>query len=97
MSNESENIKESTTNYDVMLSTIDNPYDYFTDFKKWFLYDIEKGYNSCSILARIVDIPDDCTDAEANAEIERAIDEFIKHDFLNIRMKIKRKAEETDE
>ena len=37
----------------VMLSTIDNPFNPFDDFDSWFHYDIEKGYNSCSYLARI--------------------------------------------
>lgn len=97
MSNESENLKESTINYDFMLTTIDNPYDPFEEFDKWFLFDVEKGYNSCSYLARIADIPDDFSDSEASAEIERAIDEIIKYDFLNIRKKVKRKAEEIEE
>lgn len=97
MSNESENLKESTENYDFMLTTIDNPYDPFEEFDKWFLFDVEKGYNSCSYLARIAEIPDDFSDSEASAEIERAIDEIIKYDFLNIRKKVKRKVENIEE
>ena len=66
-----------------MLTTIDNPYDYFTQFNDWFSFDIEKGYNSCSRLARIARISDQMTDEETNLEIERAIDEIIKYDFMN--------------
>lgn len=97
MSNETENLKESTVHYDCMLTTFDNPYDPFEEFDKWFLFDVEKGYNSCSYLARIANIPDDYSDSEASEEIERAIDEIIKYDFLNIRKKVKRKAEEPEE
>lgn len=73
-----------------MLTTIDNPFNPFEDFNQWFLYDVEKGYNSSSRLARIVNLTEDMSEAEINAEIERAIDEIIYYDFLGIYMKIKR-------
>ena len=37
----------------VMLTTIDNPFDPFEQFDSWFLFDGEKGYNSCDYLGRI--------------------------------------------
>lgn len=70
------------------LSTIDNPFNPFTHFDEWFLFDTEKGYNSCSKLDRLTNITDDMSDAEVNEEIERAIDEIIKYDFLNIYIKV---------
>ena len=42
-----------------MLSTNDNPYDYFEQFTSWLLFDKEKGWNCCETLARIADIKDD--------------------------------------
>ena len=71
-----------------MLTTFDNPFNPFDDFKSWFAFDVDKGYNSCSYLARIARIEDDFSEEEANAEIERAIDEIIDHDFLNIYKKV---------
>ena len=71
-----------------MLTTNDNPYNPFDDFTSWFLYDIEKGYNSCSYLATIARIEDDMTDDERNSEIERAIDEIIEYDFLDLYQKV---------
>jgi len=73
-----------------MLTTVDNPFDPFEDFTSWFLFDVEKGYNSCSYLARIAKISDDMTEQEVSAEIERAIDEIIKYDFIGIYKKVKR-------
>ena len=64
-----------TTNY--MLSTIDNPFDPFEQFVSWFLFDVEKGYNTCGYLARIVKLSDDMSQKEQEDEIERAIDEII--------------------
>ena len=72
------------------LTTIDNPFDPFTQFDDWFLFDTEKGYNSCSRLDRIIKITDEMSDPEVNEEIERAIDEIIRYDFLNIYKKVKK-------
>ena len=74
----------------VMLTTIDNPFNPFDDFTSWFMYDVEKGYNSCSYVARIAKTSEQFTEKENNEEIERAIDEIIEHDFLNIYVKVSR-------
>ena len=71
------------------LTTIDNPFDPFTQFNEWFQFDIEKGYNSCSRLDRVANISDSMSETEINEEIERAIDEIIKYDFLNVYKKVK--------
>ena len=59
------------------LTTVDNPYDPFKDFDKWFLFDIVNGYNSCSYLARIAKTSDQLTEEENLKEIDRAIDEIV--------------------
>jgi len=70
------------------ITTIDNPFNPFDDFTKWFLFDCEKGYNTCSYLARIAKTSDALSDAENASEIERAIDEIIKFDPLKIYKKV---------
>ena len=74
----------------IMLSTIDNPYDPFDDFKNWFLFDVQHGYNSCAYLARIAQTSDQFTEKEMNEEIEKAIDEIIELDFMNVYVKVKK-------
>lgn len=71
-----------------MLTTFDNPYNPFDDFTSWFMFDIEKGYNTCSYLGRIVNLSDDLCQKEVDEEIERAIDEIIFYDFRNIYKKV---------
>ena len=73
-----------------MLTTIDNPFDPFEQFTSWFLFDVEKGYYSCSRLARIANLSDELSEKEVDEENERAIDEIIKYDFMNIYKKVKR-------
>lgn len=72
------------------LTTFDNPYDPFKQFNSWFLFDVEKGYNSCGYLARIARTTDQMSDAENEEEIERAIDEIIQYDFMNIYKKVRK-------
>ena len=74
----------------VMLTTIDNPYDPFDDFKNWFLFDVQHGYNSCAYLARVARTSDQLTEKENNEEIEKAIDEIIELDFMNVYVKVKK-------
>lgn len=73
------------------LTTFDNPYDPFTQFDLWFAFDVEKGYYSCSRLARVAKISEEMTEKEVSDEIERAIDEIIQYDFLNIYKKVCKK------
>ena len=70
------------------LTTFDNPWDPFTNFTQWMLFDTEKGYNTCAYLGRIAHTSDEFTDEENQAEVERAIDEIIQYDFMNIYRKI---------
>ena len=80
-----------------MLTTADNPFDPFTQFDEWFLFDVEKGYNSCGYLARITDDSEYETEEEAMVETERAIDEIIANDFLNIYTKVYSNEYENDD
>ena len=66
------------------LTTIDNPYDPFQQFDLWFLYDVEKGYNSCGYLARIARTSDQFSDFENMREIE-----IIKYDFTGLYKKVR--------
>ena len=72
------------------LTTNDNPYDPFEQFTQWMMFDEEKGYHTCAYLGRIARTSDLFTEEENNQEIERAIDEIIKYDFMNIYKKVKR-------
>ena len=78
-----------------MLTTFDNPYDPFEQFTSWFLFDVEKGYDSCAYLGRIARTSDQLSEEENDLEVERAIDEIIKYDFRNIYKKVTRQVAST--
>ena len=75
------------------LTTYDNPYDPFTQFDQWFLFDVERGYNTCAYLGRIARTSDQLSEEENDFEVERAIDEIIKFDFMNQYKKVYEKEE----
>lgn len=70
------------------ITTKDNPYDPFTQFKDWWLYDIDHGYNTCQYLARMTKTSDLLSDYENNEEIGYAIDRIVAVDPLNIYRKL---------
>ena len=72
------------------LTTTDNPFDPFEQFHSWFLFDVEKGYNTCAYLGRIARTSEQLSDEENDKEVERAIDEIIKYDFMNIYKKVRK-------
>ena len=73
---------------DCMLTTFDNPYNPFDDFTLWLMYDKEQGYDTCERLARIAKLTDDMSQDEIDAGTDRAMDEIIFYDFLNIYKKV---------
>ena len=75
------------------LTTHDNPYNPFTQWYEWFMFDVEKGHNTSEYLGRIARTSEQLSDEENDLENERAIDEIIKLDFMNKYKKVYEKEE----
>lgn len=74
---------------EICLSTIDNPFDPIDDFDRWYSTDLQLALknhrrDSCSMLALFAYCSDNFSDKHNKEEIERAIDEIIKFDPLNV-------------
>ena len=67
-----------------MLSTIDNPFNPFTQWDDWKRYDEDMGYYTCSYLARIAKTSDDSSDADTEQAIDDAINEIVSFNILGI-------------
>jgi hypothetical protein len=71
-----------------MLTTVDNPYDPFTEWDEWFQFDVHQGYNTSAFLARIVTLSPDLPETEQQAIIEQAIDEIIDENVSGMWRKV---------
>lgn len=71
-----------------MLTTVDNPYNPFTQFDEWFAFDTNMGYFSSEYLSRIANTSDELSDEDNAIEINRAINEIIYFDVLGIYQKV---------
>lgn len=89
----SETTNSSNSTFDsskaVALTTWDNPYNPIDDFESWFSFEVEQGYNTSGLLARVARTSPMLSDEENNDEVNRAIDEILKNDPICLYRKIK--------
>ena len=71
-----------------MITTIDNPYNPFEDFEKWFIWDHISGYNSVERVARFSSDSKNLTAEEELLDNEKAIDQVVLNDFTNLYRKV---------
>jgi hypothetical protein len=71
-----------------MLTTVDNPFNPFTQFDEWYAYDVNAGYHTSAFLARIVKSSEQLSEADQSAAIEAAIDEIVDINALGLYRKI---------
>ena len=67
-----------------MLTTVDNPYDPFTEFDAWETWDRTHDYNTTAYLARATVTSDELSEADVMSAIERAMTEIVANDPLNM-------------
>lgn len=70
-------------NYEIALSTSDNPFNPLTDYDNWDSYDRQKGYNTADYLARIVKTTNEFGEETYTKDIERAIDEIVLNNLIS--------------
>lgn len=73
-----------------MLTTVDNPFDPFTQFDQWFAYDKQLGYDTPGYLARIAISSDDLSEVDEFVVIQDAIDEIVRENVFGVHRKVKR-------
>lgn len=76
-----------------MLTTVDNPFNPFTQWDAWFSYDRAMGYNTPSLLARVVALSDEMSEADQALAIQVGIDEIVRENVSGLHRKVSHKFE----
>lgn len=82
------NSNEETGKY--MLTTVDNPFDPFTQFDQWFAFDTYSGYHTAALLDRIAISSDELSQIDQVLAVQDAIDEIVKENVMGVHRKVKR-------
>lgn len=78
-----------------MLTTIDNPFDPFTEFNQWLAYDTRLGYHTASFLARVAKVPEDSSEYDQVLAVQNAIDEIVQENVSGMWKKVSRNSVST--
>lgn len=81
------------------VTTLDNPFDYFTQFDDWYAFDTQKGYNTCAYVARIALTSTEMSESDYEQAVNEAVDSILRLNVLGIYKKVteKQPKEENDE
>lgn len=74
-----------------LLSTSDNPYNPFEDFINWYRFDIAKGYNTCSYMARVCE-SSDLTNREERLAYNKAAEDAVRLNLTGNRILVYKPA-----
>ena len=65
-------------NKEIMITTVDNPYDPFEQWDQWLLFDTRSGYHTNNRLAKVSIISEQLSEQEVYDTVERGIEELIR-------------------
>ena len=77
---------------DVLLTTIDNPFNPFTDWDEWFAFDEAAGYHTPALLARVVVSSDELSEVDQEIAFIEGIDEIVRENVSGVHRKVTRES-----
>jgi len=75
-------------NSSMWITTIDNPYNPFTQWDDWYAYDESNGYHTCSYVARITITSIELSDEDQQIAIYNAINEIVRMNINGLYKKV---------
>lgn len=79
------------------MTTLDNPWDFFTQTDEWYAFDRAAGYDTPGYLARVTMASSDMSNAELQDAIEAAVDDICRLNITGNYKKIVREMPDEDE
>lgn len=73
---------------DSMLTTVDNPFDPFTQYDAWNVWDQSHGYNTMAFIARVIRTSDELSEADQQQAIDDAIDTIASENVSGMHKKV---------
>lgn len=83
------------TDVELMVTTVDNPWDPFTQFLEWYTFDTVSGYNTCGYLARLTRSSSELSEPDQRVAINQAVEEIVRENVLGIYKKVSRPVSPT--
>ena len=71
-----------------MITTTDNPYSTITHYDEWLTWDIQHGYHSNDLLARVAYVSDELSDPDRAMAINDAIDIIVEFNLSGMHSKV---------
>jgi hypothetical protein len=67
-----------------MLTTVDNPYNPFTDWDEWYAFDARQGYHTPGLIDRLTFDSHELSEADQTLSVQLAIGEIARTNALGI-------------
>lgn len=77
-----------------MLTTADNPYNPFTHYDEWRVFDEQQGYYTPAFLARVTATSMELSEVDQLLAQERGMDEIVSEDYSGLYLKVNQEQAE---
>ncbi|AWN03322.1 hypothetical protein PBI_CAMILLE_77 [Microbacterium phage Camille] len=78
---------------DVMLTTVDNPWNPFTHWDEWREYDESAGWHTLALLGRVAVTSDEMSESDQDLAILDAMNEIVRENVSGFHVLVARDSE----
>lgn len=79
------------------VTTLDNPYNFFTQFDEWYAFDTQMGYNTCSYVDRIAKTSNSMSEYDRKKAINDAVDEILRFNLTGNYILVEQEDDKDDD